>query len=202
VKFTVTFMDWVVPVVDETIRALAGVRFVEDPIAGVRYSRATSIVSSAYKRHGRILGRPRRSPLILFLNPALRLQGLLSQQIGDPVPRCGCFEIGCSHVGVFGLPCIRFGFGRLGSVKLDPEPQTNHAWNNAAVAGFVSLKAFKTGLGRQRLAEESKTLARADTRFPYTTIPGRSASFDSRVRGCRRLCSLQNCLPVQLRPSA
>jgi hypothetical protein len=26
-----------------------------DPIAGVRYSRATSIVSSAYKRHGRIL---------------------------------------------------------------------------------------------------------------------------------------------------
>src|SRR5829696_821829 len=36
-------------------RALSQVRFVEDPIAGVRYSRATSIVSSAYKRHGRIL---------------------------------------------------------------------------------------------------------------------------------------------------
>jgi hypothetical protein len=51
----VTFMERVVPVVDETIRALAGVRFVEDPIAGVRYSRATSIISSAYKRHGRIL---------------------------------------------------------------------------------------------------------------------------------------------------
>jgi hypothetical protein len=49
------FMDRVVPVVDETIRALSQVRFVEDPIAGVRYSRATSIVSSAYKRHGRIL---------------------------------------------------------------------------------------------------------------------------------------------------
>jgi hypothetical protein len=48
-------MDRVVPVVDETIRALSQVRFVEDPIAGVRYSRATSIVSSAYKRHGRIL---------------------------------------------------------------------------------------------------------------------------------------------------
>jgi hypothetical protein len=43
------------PVVDETIRALAKVKFVEDPIAGPRYSRATSIVSSAYKRHGRIL---------------------------------------------------------------------------------------------------------------------------------------------------
>jgi hypothetical protein len=41
--------------VDDTIRALANVRFVEDPVAGVRYSRATSIVSSAYKRHGRIL---------------------------------------------------------------------------------------------------------------------------------------------------
>src|SRR5436190_23528199 len=49
------FMDRIVPVVDETIRALSQVRFVEDPIAGVRYSRATSIVSSAYKRHGRIL---------------------------------------------------------------------------------------------------------------------------------------------------
>jgi hypothetical protein len=50
-----TFMERVAPVVDETIKALANVRFVEDPIAGARYSRATSIVSSAYKRHGRIL---------------------------------------------------------------------------------------------------------------------------------------------------
>ena len=49
------FMDRVAPVVDETINALASVRFVEDPIAGPKYSRATSIVSSAYKRHGRIL---------------------------------------------------------------------------------------------------------------------------------------------------
>jgi len=48
-------MDRVAPVVDETINALASVRFVEDPIAGPKYSRATSIVSSAYKRHGRIL---------------------------------------------------------------------------------------------------------------------------------------------------
>jgi hypothetical protein len=50
-----TFMERVAPVVDETIRALGNVAFVADPIAGVRYSRATSIVSSAYKRHGRIL---------------------------------------------------------------------------------------------------------------------------------------------------
>jgi hypothetical protein len=48
-------MERVVPVVDETIAALARTRFTEDPIAGVKYSRATSIVSSAYKRHGRIL---------------------------------------------------------------------------------------------------------------------------------------------------
>jgi hypothetical protein len=50
-----TFMERVAPVVDETIRALGKKSFVVDPIAGVRYSRATSIVSSAYKRHGRIL---------------------------------------------------------------------------------------------------------------------------------------------------
>jgi hypothetical protein len=49
-----TFMERVAPVVDETIRALAKKKFVDDPIAGIRYSRNTSIVSSAYKRHGRI----------------------------------------------------------------------------------------------------------------------------------------------------
>jgi hypothetical protein len=49
------FLERVAPIVDETISALASARFVEDPIAGARYSRATSIVSSAYKRHGRIL---------------------------------------------------------------------------------------------------------------------------------------------------
>jgi hypothetical protein len=49
------FMERVAPVVDDTMRTLAQVKFVEDPIAGIRYSRATSIISSAYKRHGRIL---------------------------------------------------------------------------------------------------------------------------------------------------
>ena len=48
-------MERVAPVVDETIRALAKTKFVQDPVAGLKYSRATSIVSSAYKRHGRIL---------------------------------------------------------------------------------------------------------------------------------------------------
>ena len=50
-----SFMERVAPVVDETIRALAKTKFVPDPVARLKYSRATSIVSSAYKRHGRIL---------------------------------------------------------------------------------------------------------------------------------------------------
>jgi len=50
-----SFMERVQPVVDDTIRALARTTFTEDPIAGPKYSRATSIISSAYKRHGRIL---------------------------------------------------------------------------------------------------------------------------------------------------
>ena len=42
-------MERVAPVVDETIAALARTKFINDPIAGIKYSRATSIVSSAYK---------------------------------------------------------------------------------------------------------------------------------------------------------
>ena len=56
-------MERVVPVVDETIRALAKTKFVPDPVAGLKYSRATSIVSSAYKRHGRILETALRESL-------------------------------------------------------------------------------------------------------------------------------------------
>jgi len=48
-------MERVTPVVDATIAALAQTRFIEDPVAGTKYSRATSIISSAYKRHGKIL---------------------------------------------------------------------------------------------------------------------------------------------------
>ena len=50
-----TLMERGTPVVDETIRALAKKKFMQDPVAGLKYSRATSIISSAYKRHGRIL---------------------------------------------------------------------------------------------------------------------------------------------------
>src|ERR1700691_1254815 len=50
-----SFMERVTPIIDLTIGALAKSKFVVDPIAVVKYSRATSIVSSAYKRHGRII---------------------------------------------------------------------------------------------------------------------------------------------------
>jgi hypothetical protein len=58
-----SFMERVQPVVDDTIRALAKTKFIEDPVAGPRYSRATSIISSAYKRHGRILETALRESL-------------------------------------------------------------------------------------------------------------------------------------------
>jgi hypothetical protein len=57
------FMARVRPVIDETIRSLAKKRFIEDPIAGTRHSRNTSIISSAYKRHGRILETALRESL-------------------------------------------------------------------------------------------------------------------------------------------
>lgn len=57
------FMDRVAPVIDETIRSLARKKFISDPIAGDRHSRNTSIISSAYKRHGRILETALRESL-------------------------------------------------------------------------------------------------------------------------------------------
>lgn len=49
------FMDRIIPFIDKTISELAKVKFFVDPIAGPKYSRSTSIISSAYKRHGKIL---------------------------------------------------------------------------------------------------------------------------------------------------
>lgn len=45
------------PFIDGTIDRLRESAFREDPIAGRKYSRATSIVSSAYKRHGQLLDK-------------------------------------------------------------------------------------------------------------------------------------------------
>lgn len=51
------------PVVDQTIHSLAKTKFRIDPIGGERYSRQTSIISSAYKRHGQILEQSIRERL-------------------------------------------------------------------------------------------------------------------------------------------
>ncbi|MEM0949942.1 MAG: hypothetical protein AAGK37_21280 [Pseudomonadota bacterium] len=48
-------LDQVRPTVDATIERLAATKFVVDPVAGAELSRITSIVSSAYKRHGAII---------------------------------------------------------------------------------------------------------------------------------------------------
>lgn len=49
------YLERLRPFVDDTIEKLGSASFREDPIAGHKYSRATSIISSAYKRHGAIL---------------------------------------------------------------------------------------------------------------------------------------------------
>jgi hypothetical protein len=51
------FMERMQPVILEAVARLANTTFRLDPIGGPKYSRATSIISSAYKRHGQILGR-------------------------------------------------------------------------------------------------------------------------------------------------
>jgi hypothetical protein len=48
-------LDTMRPIVDATIDRLAKVDFCCDPLMGEEYSRITSVVSSAYKRHGQIV---------------------------------------------------------------------------------------------------------------------------------------------------
>jgi hypothetical protein len=52
---TISLVDRMRPTVDATMSSLAAAQFRIDPIGGEPYSLATSIVSAAYKRHGRIL---------------------------------------------------------------------------------------------------------------------------------------------------
>ena len=49
------FFDRVLPDVEKTLDLLANKKFRLDPIAGEEYSRSTSIISSAFKRHGKII---------------------------------------------------------------------------------------------------------------------------------------------------
>ncbi|QZH73944.1 MAG: hypothetical protein JY451_09220 [Erythrobacter sp.] len=52
-----TFLMRMAPMLSATLAKLADTSFRTDPIGGDKYSRATSIISSAYKRHGQLLGR-------------------------------------------------------------------------------------------------------------------------------------------------
>ena len=49
------FFERVLPEVERTIELLRKKKFRIDPIAGEHYSRSTSVISSAYKRHGSII---------------------------------------------------------------------------------------------------------------------------------------------------
>lgn len=49
------FMEPVIRAVDDTMGRLAAKRFATDPIVASKYSAITSVVSSAYKRHGQII---------------------------------------------------------------------------------------------------------------------------------------------------
>lgn len=51
-----SFVARMKPMVDEMLARLAATQFRADPIGGPKFSRATSIISSAYKRHGQLLG--------------------------------------------------------------------------------------------------------------------------------------------------
>jgi hypothetical protein len=82
-----------IPVVDETLQRLARTEFRSDPIGGPMYSRATSIMSSAYKRHGLLLGRS--------LLEALR---------------------DAPHLTVWREDAYRLSADSLKAVKLDPRP--------------------------------------------------------------------------------
>lgn len=49
------FMQMMMPIIDRIIDSLSRAIFNEDPICGPRYSKISSILSSAQKRHGRVL---------------------------------------------------------------------------------------------------------------------------------------------------
>src|SRR5262249_48225911 len=82
------------PVIDRTIASLKQKEFHADPIAGRDASKITSIVSSAYKRHGNILEHAIRERLsecrrfIVWHEPHFHLpaeaEGYVTDKIGRP----------------------------------------------------------------------------------------------------------------------
>lgn len=84
------------PFIDETIEKLGEASFREDPIAGRKYSRVTSIMSSAYKRHAQVLDRAileslkECSRLKVWREDDFRLshESLREFSISDRIERC------------------------------------------------------------------------------------------------------------------
>jgi hypothetical protein len=93
----VSCFDRVKPLVDETVRKLAVAGFREDPIAGKKYATATSIVSSAYKRHGRILEAAifeqlrENNRLSVWSDPDYAVSGAADALVHSS-PRSDCFR--------------------------------------------------------------------------------------------------------------
>ncbi|QPH53812.1 hypothetical protein [Pontivivens ytuae] len=95
-------LDKLRPVVDDTISASARARFRTDPIGGERYSRQTSIISSAYKRHGQILERALRERLseseyfTVWHEPEFRVSDIADRAINgrnSDIPDGGLIEL-------------------------------------------------------------------------------------------------------------
>jgi len=85
--------------VEKTIKSLDATRFTPDPIAGRHFSKITSIMSSAYKRHGYILERSILEALklcphfevwrdALFQVPSA-VEHIVDGSIGDPTKLIG-----------------------------------------------------------------------------------------------------------------
>lgn len=78
----------VLGMVDVTIGALSRKKFATDPIVAPRYSAITSIVSSAYKRHGKIIEEAlaatlRRAPHLMVWNEPRFAVSDAADRLGD-----------------------------------------------------------------------------------------------------------------------
>ena len=93
------FFDRVLPEVQKTIDLLQKKKFRVVPIAGEEYSRSTSVISSAYKRHGKIIEAALRErlkdndefvvwdePLFKVSHPANLLSGNANDCMGASLP--------------------------------------------------------------------------------------------------------------------
>jgi hypothetical protein len=95
-------LDSIRPMIDSTIKSLSHAKFRVDPIGGERFSRQTSIISSAYKRHGQILEAAIRSRLSeckyfqVWHEPTFRVSDISDRAINgrnSDIPDSGFIEL-------------------------------------------------------------------------------------------------------------